>query len=214
MISALAIEVSVITFMWVSGAFVGTVGGTRPPLPLIQILDVVPKSGTDDTVIMFVSNEGDVKVTPDKVYIDDVEAAVLRATEIPAEEIVTIEAKASNAIEAGLHHIFKIVCKDGSTAVMQSLIEQSPIAIESVALKPGTSDTLVILLHNIGDTKITLDKVYIDGVEASLVGAGEIAPDGTLSVEAKHTSVFTTGTTTYMIKVCFGVKSAYTSWTR
>jgi len=92
--------------------------------------------------------------------------------------------------------------------------KQGQIFISNIALKQGTNDTLILTVNNIGDAKVTADKVYIDEVEATVSGAGDIAVDSTRNIEAKSGVAFEPEKE-YKIKVvCTNGHFCTENWTR
>jgi FlaG/FlaF family flagellin (archaellin) len=92
--------------------------------------------------------------------------------------------------------------------------KQGQIFISNIALKQGTNDTLILTVNNIGDAKITVDKAYINEVDATVSGAGDIAVDSTRIIEAKYNVAFKPDKT-YVIKVvCTNGYYYIETWTR
>ena len=80
--------------------------------------------------------------------------------------------------------------------------ELGQIDISNMILKSGTNDTIVLDVRNIGEVKVTLDAVYINGISAVVSGIGDILPETAITVEAKASSAFESGTTYTIKAVC------------
>ncbi len=80
--------------------------------------------------------------------------------------------------------------------------ELGQIDISNIALKPGTNDTIVLDVRNIGNVKVTLDAVYINGASTVVSGTGGILLGTARTVEAKASSAFESGTTYTIKAVC------------
>jgi len=89
---------------------------------------------------------------------------------------------------------------DTNLAEIEKRTQLGQIVISSITMKPGTNNTVVIVVHNIGEKTVTLDKVYIDGIEANISGAGEMAPENTKTITAVVEGSFNSGIT-YTVKV-------------
>jgi flagellin-like protein len=79
----------------------------------VYISNVVLKQGTNDTLILTIRNIGDAKATVNKVYINETEAEVSGAGEIPQGSTVDIEAKSSVAFEFEKRYTIEVVCTNG-----------------------------------------------------------------------------------------------------
>jgi len=102
----------------------------------------------------------------------------------------------------------------GTLSETEKKTKQGQIFISNVALKQGTNDTLILTVSNIGDAKVTVDKVYIDEAETTVSGAGDIAPDSTRIIEAKSSAAFKPEKE-YKIKVvCTNGHFCTENWTR
>lgn len=113
--------------------------------------------------------------------------ALIMCTLIVAVSCVVVYSWAKNYIDTKL-------------AETERRTQLGQIVISSITLKPGTNNTIVVVVHNIGKKTVTLDKVYIDGIEGNISGAGEIAPENTKTVTAVVDGSFNSGRT-YTVKV-------------
>jgi len=102
----------------------------------------------------------------------------------------------------------------GTLSETEKKTKQGQIFVSNIALKQGTNDTLILTVSNIGDAKVTVDKVYIDEAETTVSGAGDIAVDSTRIIEAKSSVAFKPEKE-YKIKVVCTNGHFYTeNWTR
>lgn len=82
----------------------------------IDICNIILKSGTNDTIILDIRNIGEITVTLDTVYINDINTVISGTSNITVGTAITVEAKANSTLKSSETYAIKAVCTNGCSS--------------------------------------------------------------------------------------------------